>query len=480
MIFDTAKYTNPGGREINEDSLLCKNGVWIVADGLGGHADGEKASAEAIRYFEENCCGDYTDQRVNELLEGANAAVCRLNGPGRSTAAAAFAENGVFRMANVGDSRVYYFRDGKIIAQTKDHSVCQASVDMGMMTADDIRTSEDRSSLLKVLGNEHSLNIKKPYPPIDIQSGDAFLVCSDGFWEYVLESEMEADLLKSDSADTWMSHMLKRHLIRAQNHGDNYTVICGFIYRDASDTPVAAPVPKVRPSIIIIAAAVVLFAAAMGAIALLSSENNAPDTDITETASMTETAAAEDETSETEISESETEESFEETEETSEMEVAVPETEETGSESTVTEVPETESEAPETVTKVSETTTKVSETTTTTTKVSKTTAKVSETTTKASETTTETAVPAEAEVTEAPETTTKERKSETETETDTVTTPTQWSCDTSPESSKTETETEETTSQTTAPNKQTESESTKSDANESSSASGTRNNEARK
>ncbi|MCI5752630.1 MAG: serine/threonine-protein phosphatase [Oscillospiraceae bacterium] len=475
MIFDTSKYTNPGGREINEDSMLCKNGVWIVADGLGGHADGEKASAEAIRYFEENCCGDYTEQRVNELLEGANAAVCRLNGPGRSTAAAAFAENGVFRMANVGDSRVYYFRDGKIIAQTKDHSVCQASVDMGMMTADEIRSSEDRSGLLKVLGNENSLNIKKPYPPIDIQSGDAFLVCSDGFWEYVLESEMEADLLKSDSADTWMSHMLKRHLIRAQNHGDNYTVICGFIYRDASDTASEAPVPKVRPSVIIIAAAVVLFAAAMGAIALLSSEINAPvtDADTTEIASVTETTAVMEETSETDISESESEESSEETEETSETEVTESETEETESESTVTEVPETESEAAETVTKDSETTdattTTAPETTTTTTTT---------TTTKAPETTPETSVPSEAEVTEAPGTTTKERKSETETESGTVTTATPWSCDTSPVSS--ETETEETTSKTTAPNKQTETESTRSDADESSSESSTKDDGSRK
>ncbi|MDD7428910.1 MAG: PP2C family serine/threonine-protein phosphatase [Oscillospiraceae bacterium] len=475
MIFDTSKYTNPGGREINEDSMLCKNGVWIVADGLGGHADGEKASAEAIRYFEENCCGDYTEQRVNELLEGANAAVCRLNGPGRSTAAAAFAENGVFRMANVGDSRVYYFRDGKIIAQTKDHSVCQASVDMGMMTADEIRSSEDRSGLLKVLGNENSLNIKKPYPPIDIQSGDAFLVCSDGFWEYVLESEMEADLLKSDSADTWMSHMLKRHLIRAQNHGDNYTVICGFIYRDASDTASEAPVPKVRPSVIIIAAAVVLFAAAMGAIALLSSEINAPvtDADTTEIASVTETAAVMEETSETDISESESEESSEETEETSETEVTESETEETESESTVTEVPETESEAAETVTKDSDTTdattTTAPETTTTTTTT---------TTTKAPETTPETSVPSEAEVTKAPGTTTKERKSETETESGTVTTATPWSCDTSPVSS--ETETEETTSKTTAPNKQTETESTRSDADESSSESSTKDDGSRK
>lgn len=346
MIFDIAKYTNPGGREINEDSMLCKNGVWVVADGLGGHADGEKASAEAVRFLDDNCCGGYTDENIAELLEGANSAVCKLNGPGRSTVAAAFAENGVFRMANAGDSRVYYFRDGKIIAQTKDHSVCQASVDMGMMSPDDIRGSEDRSSLLKVLGNDSALNIKKRYPSIEIKSGDAFLVCSDGFWEYVLEAEMEADLLKSDSAEAWLSHMLKRHLIRAENHGDNYTVICGFIYREASDAA-GGTAKIVRPSIIVVAAAVALFAAASGLIALLSSEKHDVDTMLTETYSVTETSSISEETSETDITESETEETTDETEMSSETEVVEEITEETEVTSLETEI--TESETDETV-----------------------------------------------------------------------------------------------------------------------------------
>ena len=64
----------------------------------------------------------------------------------------------------------------------------------------------------KVLGAEKVLNIKKRYQPIEVHNGDAFLICSDGFWEYVCETEMEADLLKSDSAEVWLKYMLKRHL----------------------------------------------------------------------------------------------------------------------------------------------------------------------------------------------------------------------------------------------------------------------------
>ncbi len=237
MIINSAKYSCAAGHDINEDSCLCDadKGIFIVADGLGGHLCGEKASLAAVDYFEENCKGGISG-RISELMEGANTAVLNNGGGGKTTVAAAFTENGNFIYANAGDSRVYYFRDGRIIAQTKDHSVCQASVDMGMISPDDIRGSEDRSRLLKVLGSEGKLNIKKEYPPVRIRNGDAFLVCSDGFWEYVYETEMEADLLKSESPDAWLKYMLKRHILRAENKGDNYTAICGMIFLDGTET----------------------------------------------------------------------------------------------------------------------------------------------------------------------------------------------------------------------------------------------------
>lgn len=237
MIVDAFYYTCEGGREINEDSYLCSTdqGAFVVADGLGGHLDGEKASSAVVNYFEKNDFGEYTSERMSQLLEGANAEVLKEGDGGKSTVAAGFLEKGHFIYANAGDSRVYYFRNNKIIAQSKDHSVCQASVDMGLIRPEDIRGNEDRSRLLKVLGGEEKLNIKAHYPPIPVQNGDAFLICSDGFWDYVYEAEMEADLLKSDCAEVWVKHMLKRHILRGQNKGDNYTVVCGIIHLDEND-----------------------------------------------------------------------------------------------------------------------------------------------------------------------------------------------------------------------------------------------------
>ncbi len=250
MIIDSAEYTCAGGHSVNEDSYLCsrERGLFIVADGLGGHSDGEVASSAAIGYFKENCFGGYTDERITELMEGANTEVLNKGDGGKTTVAAAFIENGRFVYANAGDSRVYFFRGNKLTAQTKDHSVCQASVDMGLIRPEDIRGSEDRARLLKVLGSEEKLNIKKHYQPIKLENGDAFLICSDGFWDYVYESEMEADLLKSDSADVWLKYMLKRHILRGQNKGDNYTAVCGIIHIDKDevfeDIPYVKDMPK--------------------------------------------------------------------------------------------------------------------------------------------------------------------------------------------------------------------------------------------
>ena len=297
MFIDSAKYTCPGGREINEDACLCRGdkGIFIVADGLGGHSSGEIASGTAIDYFEENCTGGYTGERIAALMEGANAQVLQYGNGGKTTVAAAFIENGNFIYANAGDSRVYYFRDGKIIAQTKDHSVCQASVDMGMIQPEDIRGSEDRSRLLKVLGGEENLAIKKHDLPIRIQNGDAFLVCTDGFWDYVYEAEMEADLLKSDSAEVWLKYMLKRHILRAENKGDNYTAICGIIHIEPGDhfagadtgvnsrSAVSAVQKKNFPLKIVIISAAVLLAAAVIVLGILLFGGSGDDPEATDT-----------------------------------------------------------------------------------------------------------------------------------------------------------------------------------------------------
>ena len=229
MNIDFYNYSGKGGRPVNEDSFICGENYFVVSDGLGGHDNGEIASASAVRYISENFHSDISNESISQLLAGADEAVRKSGMGGKATAAALFTDGDKIRIANVGDSRVYYFRRGRIIFRTKDHSVCQASVDMGEMTDNDVRNSADRSGLFKVLGDSEPLKLPKPYDTIDPQNGDAFLICSDGFWEHLYDIEMEADLLKSENVREWLTHMLKRLLLRSENNGDNFTAICGII-----------------------------------------------------------------------------------------------------------------------------------------------------------------------------------------------------------------------------------------------------------
>ena len=270
----SAVYTCKGGCESNEDNVFCGGGAFAVADGLGGHSGGAAASEAAVKYFSEHYRLAADPAGMAELLEGANTAVRRL-GRGMSTVAAAGLGEGGFTLGNVGDSRVYFFHSGRIIAQTRDHSVCQAAVEMGEITPEQIRGNEDRSRLLKALGSAERLDLKKLPEQLPVHSGDAFLLCTDGFWEHVHEREMECDLAKSENPTEWRDRMLKRLLLKTGNGGDNYTVLCGIL----TDQP-EEPSPKRKagrafrlPRLLITAAAVLLMLAGLiAALMFLSSD----------------------------------------------------------------------------------------------------------------------------------------------------------------------------------------------------------------
>lgn len=275
---DCTYYTSAGGSDHNEDSVYCGRVMYAVSDGLGGHSGGAAASQTAVNYIANAAkrSGGVPEDSMAELFEGANTAVRKL-ARGLTTIAAGALRDGKFVLGNVGDSRVYYFRNGRVIAQTRDHSVCQAAVELGQLTPEQIRGSEDRVKLLKVLGNSDRLELKRQPEQIPAVNGDAFLICTDGFWEHVHEREMECDLVKSGSPTDWRDRMLKRLLLRTGNSGDNYTVLCGFV----TDEP-EKPAPRRNPRkfvrfLISAAAALLMLGGLISALVLLSGESRAED-----------------------------------------------------------------------------------------------------------------------------------------------------------------------------------------------------------
>jgi serine/threonine protein phosphatase PrpC len=242
MDFETCTVTDRGGRTKNEDSVNCYyqsgfGGCWVVADGLGGHAAGEVASAIAAEAIVEKfrqsprleagyireCFGYALDRILNRQEDEPMLKSMR------TTAVALFTDCRGVTWAHVGDSRLYFFRGGALTFQTLDHSVSQACVRAGEITPEQIRFHEDRNRLLKVLGTDANLKVEIRELSMVPQKGDAFLLCTDGFWEYVLEGEMEEDLHEADSPKTWLGRMSRRLLNRVGKENDNYTAAAVLI-----------------------------------------------------------------------------------------------------------------------------------------------------------------------------------------------------------------------------------------------------------
>ena len=126
---------------------------------------------------------------------------------------------------HVGDSRLYRFSAGTLTQETRDHSVTYMKYLGGEISYMDVYHDDDRSSLLRALGK---LPCKPETGQARLQPGDALLLCSDGFWEYVYQEEMLADLLKAETPEQWAEGMLLRHIRRTPPGNDNFSLITVF------------------------------------------------------------------------------------------------------------------------------------------------------------------------------------------------------------------------------------------------------------
>jgi serine/threonine protein phosphatase PrpC len=236
MRFTCAARTDVGiVRSGNEDNylMLSERGIFIVADGMGGHAAGEVASEMAVR-ITSHAIGSLrglSDQeardRMRTAIRAANDAIFERtlsehDKRGMGTTATVLALlKGRYLIGQVGDSRAYLLRDGRFLQLTKDHSYVQEQVDAGVLTPDQARVHRFSNVISRCVGASGEV-----VPDIyfgSLERGDIILLASDGLTG-VLEDEQLTRILSSDGEP---QHWVDRMITEANRRGglDNITAI---------------------------------------------------------------------------------------------------------------------------------------------------------------------------------------------------------------------------------------------------------------
>lgn len=233
--------TNEGGRKINEDSVgICeKNGnfCFVLCDGLGGHGMGDVASSlvknEFLTAFEKEPNPDTTF--INSNFINAQDKLLKsqieLNAKNKmkTTAVCVVCDSKKMHIGYIGDSRFYAFSKNGVKIQSKDHSVPYMLYLSKVITLEEIRNHPDRNMLLRVMGTEWNGSMFEILKPLNLKKYQAFLLCSDGFWELISEEEMCNLLQNANSVEEWLTSMTE---IVKQNgmckEADNYSAIAIF------------------------------------------------------------------------------------------------------------------------------------------------------------------------------------------------------------------------------------------------------------
>lgn len=230
----SASLTDPGKvRKHNEDACLehvmSGSGLWVVADGMGGHESGEVASGmiiESMRNVQEpHNLGEFIDTVESHLLD-VHDALCTLSAKAPQPATIgstvvvllAFKNQGACLWA--GDSRLYHYGDRALSRLTRDHSEVEDLVQQGLLLAEDAETHPAANVLTSAVGASERLQLDVKFQPLS--DGERYLLCSDGLYRELSEDDI-AQCLDARDVDTACKDMVALALERGCK--DNVSVV---------------------------------------------------------------------------------------------------------------------------------------------------------------------------------------------------------------------------------------------------------------
>jgi serine/threonine protein phosphatase PrpC len=196
--FVTASATHIGGRDTNEDAVVVSDGLFAVADGIGGLQDGDVASRLALETLDVAFAADRTVSGLLDACQEANRAVWgQANGQdnimGTTLVALAMTSDAAGIVLHAGDSRLYRLRNGRLEQLTHDHTIIADLLRNGELSEEDARTHPHRFVLTRAIGVFPHVDVD--HAEVSCEPGDRLLLCSDGLFKILAPEEIKAVLV---------------------------------------------------------------------------------------------------------------------------------------------------------------------------------------------------------------------------------------------------------------------------------------------
>ncbi|MGO9445042.1 MAG: PP2C family protein-serine/threonine phosphatase [Thiobacillaceae bacterium] len=239
MKFTIYQASRQGGRKNNQDRVAYSYSrdalLMVVADGMGGHMHGEIAAQISVQILTESF-QQMAQPRLADVQHFLSDTIARahfsindyavehqlLEIPHTTCVAVAIQDNTAY-WAHVGDSRLYYFSEGKLISRTQDHTAVAQLVREGLISEEEALNHPDRNRVSNCLGG-YMAPVVECGTPMPINEGDTLLLCTDGIWGSVTIPEVAA-ILQAYSLEDAVRHLMDHAEFRGGENGDNLSLV---------------------------------------------------------------------------------------------------------------------------------------------------------------------------------------------------------------------------------------------------------------